>query len=111
MEYLQVKLDQDPQSPQLQADQASFHAILGQREESLAILEALEARETEFDLEIMFSLASTYEELGDRDRALDWLEAAMSHDMSFKKVDRYPVLKNLQTHPRYIALRSQYEEK
>ncbi len=111
MEYLQVQLDQDPQSPHLQADQASFLAILGQREESLAILEALEARETEFDLEIMFNLASTYEELGDRDRALDWLETAMSQDISFKKVDHYPVLKDLQSHPRYIALRSRYEEK
>ena len=58
----------------------------------------------------MFSMASTYEELGDRGRALDWLEKAMALELSFKKVDHYPVLKNLRSHPRYIALRKQYGE-
>jgi hypothetical protein len=92
------------------ADEASFCAILGPRDKALQILAVMEARGDELNFQTMFSMASTYEELGKRERALDWLEAAVERDLSFKKVDHYPVLMNLQSHPRYIALREKYGE-
>jgi len=110
MEFLQVELAQDPENADYKADHASFSAILGSRETALAILADLETNYSELNPGIMFSMASTYEELGDRGRALDWLEKAMAQELSFKKVDHYPVLKNLRSHPRYIALRKKYGE-
>jgi tetratricopeptide (TPR) repeat protein/TolB-like protein len=110
MALLQVELERDPDQPDLMADNASFCSILGSSEKSLAILAELEARQDELDAQTMFNMASTYEELGDRDKALDWLETAASMDLSFKKVDHYPVLRNLRSHPRYIALREKYGE-
>ena len=110
MELLQVLLIQDPESINNKADHASFCAILGSPETSLAILADLEANLSKLDSGTMFSMASTYERLGNRNRALDWLEKALGKDMSFKKMDHYPVLKNLQSHPRYIALRNKYGE-
>ena len=110
MELLVIEMAQDPDSPHLMADQASFCANLGQPEKALTILAELEARPQDLDAEIMFSLSSTYEELGDRDKALDWLDIAVEKTLSFKKVDHYPVLRNLRPHPRYIALREKYAD-
>ena len=110
MEILQIQLSQDPDDPHFMADHASFSAILGHPEKALAILAELEVWRSELDPEIMFSMASTYEELGDRGRALDWLETAVAKALSFKKVDHYPVLMNLRSDPRYIALRKKYGE-
>ena len=108
MELLQIELMRDPGSAENKANHAAFCAVLGPRETALAILADLETNHSELDPRVMFSMASTYEELGDRDRALDWLETAVYKALSFKKVDHYPVLKNLRSHPRYIALREQY---
>ena len=110
MELLQAELARDPGNVVNQADHAAFCAILGPRETALAILAELETRQSELGPNVMFSMASTYEELGDRDRALDWLEAAVDKALSFKTVDHYPVLKNLRSHPRYVALRKRYGE-
>jgi len=108
MELLQVLLVQDPDDPGNKADHASFCQKLGEPEKARAILADLEANYSELSPYIMFSMASTYEELGERDLALDWLEKALGEDISFKKVEHYPVLKNLQSHPRYIAMRKKY---
>ena len=110
MEMLQVRLLQDPEDPTNKSDHASFCQKLGEPGKARAILDDLEANYSQLDPSVMFSMASTYEELGERDRALDWLEKAVSEELSFKKVDHYPVLKNLQSHPRYIAMRKKYGE-
>jgi serine/threonine-protein kinase len=110
MELLQIELARDPHGLEFKADHAAFCAILGPRETALAILADLETNISILEPRVMFSMASTYEELGDRNRALDWLETAVNKDLSFKKVDHYPTLMNLRSHPRYIALRKQYGE-
>ncbi len=108
MELLQVLLVQDPDDPGNKADHASFCQKLGEPEKARAILADLEANYSELPPYVMFNMASTYEELGERELALDWLEKAVGKELSFKKVERYPVLMNLQSHPRYIAMRKKY---
>lgn len=110
LELVLVQRQQYPKDPDLMSDHASFCAILGPREKSLDLLKKLETEYPELEAGILFSIASTYEELGERERSLDWLETAVEKELSFRKMDNYPVLKNLQTHPRYIALRKKYEE-
>jgi len=111
MELVQVEMEKYPDDLQYEAERASFLANLGEPDQAREILDQLENGSADLNPDLMFTMASTYEELGERERALDWLEKALAGDISFKKVDRYPVLKNLRTHPRYIALRQQYEEK
>ncbi len=46
-------------------------------------------------------IVDTYERLGRRERALDWLERACDTDLSLAKIEFYPGLRELRTHDRY----------
>ncbi len=56
----------------------------------------------------MFIAADVYEQLGHRDQALDWLEKACAADLSLAKVEFYPGLRELRTHPRYRDIVARY---
>jgi hypothetical protein len=54
---------------------------------------------------VLATLATTYEELGDRAAALNWLGRAIDAGYSIKRVERSPWLKDLRADPRYTPLR------
>ena len=56
------------------------------------------------DASLMATLAMTYEELGDRSKALDWLDQALKAGYSIKRVERSPWLKDLRADERYTRL-------
>ena len=56
------------------------------------------------DASLLATLATTYEELGDRSKALDWLDQAIKAGYSLKRVDRSPWLKDLRADERYTRL-------
>ncbi|MBU1074162.1 tetratricopeptide repeat protein, partial [bacterium] len=82
------------------SDLASYHAHLGQSEQSLALSAQLEEKE-DVIAEVMFIIADAYEQMGRREKALDWLERACAADLSLAKIELYPGLRELRTHPRY----------
>ncbi|MGD9548203.1 MAG: protein kinase [Candidatus Krumholzibacteriia bacterium] len=98
-----------PADPILMADLASIAAHLGRPGRSRELLAAAEALPG-LDPEVMYSLADTWELLGDRNAAFTWLEQAVAHDLSLRKIDRYPSLRNLRSSERYLALQSRYRE-
>jgi tetratricopeptide (TPR) repeat protein/tRNA A-37 threonylcarbamoyl transferase component Bud32 len=57
------------------------------------------------DAGLLATLATTHEELGDREKALDWLEQALKAGYSVKRVERSPWLKDLRADERYTRLR------
>ena len=57
------------------------------------------------DPRVLSSVATTYEELGDRVRALAWLEQAIRAGYSVRRIDRSPWLKDLRGDERYARLR------
>ena len=95
------------------ADLASAYAVLAQLS---AGPEAQEYRSRAFNLialieqqprdaGVLSTVATTYEELGDRSKALDWLEQAIKAGYSLKRIERSPSLKELRGDARYNRLR------
>ena len=58
------------------------------------------------DANLLATLATTYEELGDRSKALDWLGQAIKAGYSLKRIERSPWLKDLRGDERYKGLRN-----
>lgn len=53
---------------------------------------------------LMFILAAIWEDLGDRDRALDWLQRAVDGGFPASQIESYPGFAALLADPRYVAL-------
>jgi tetratricopeptide (TPR) repeat protein len=99
--------------PALLADLASGHAVLAllidgsekqtHRSRALTLLELAgpQAR----DARILTTMATTYEELGDRPKALEWLARAIKAGQSLRSIERSPWLKDLHGDERYQRLR------
>jgi len=94
----------------LRSDLASFHVRLGEFDVARDLLDELEG-ESSLGIPVMFNLASSYEQIGDRTKALFWLEKAIAADLSLSQVENYPGLRNLRTHPRFLELRERYGKK
>ena len=56
------------------------------------------------DATLLATLATTYEELGDRSTALEWLDQAIKAGYSIKRLERSPWLKDLRADERYAQL-------
>jgi serine/threonine-protein kinase len=57
------------------------------------------------DGDVLATIGTTYEELGDRSKALDWLGQAVKEGYSVKRLERSPWLKDLRTDERYARMR------
>ena len=77
----------NPRQPPLLAQLADAYSMLGQRAEALAAATAVERLGTT-DMDAMFNLASAYEQIGERDRALQWLAKALAAGYPREAVDR-----------------------
>jgi TolB-like protein/Tfp pilus assembly protein PilF len=80
-------------------------ALAGDRAGAEALLRRLESQGRSGGHVPPYEIAKVYEALGQRDRAVEWLERAYrqrSHSMVFLKID--PQLRSLRSDPRYRAL-------
>jgi serine/threonine protein kinase/Tfp pilus assembly protein PilF len=59
----------------------------------------------QLDASVLARLATTYEELGERTKALEWLERAIGAGYPLRRIERSPWLKDLRTDERYTRLR------
>jgi len=86
---------------------AHVYALMGRREEALAIVSALLALAKQRYVS-PYGIASIYASLGDTDMALDWLEKAHAeHDQTLVWVKAHPRLDILHDEPRYKAILDQ----
>jgi len=91
---------------------ADGYAVLGlltsgeerdnQRSRARSLLTLLEQQNP--DSTVLFGIGSTYEELGDRPKAFDWLGRALKAGLSPKKIERSPWLKDLRGDAGYARL-------
>jgi hypothetical protein len=51
----------------------------------------------------MFTVASTFEVLGDRTKALEWLARSVKAGYRVRTVERSPFLKELRNDPGYVS--------
>jgi Flp pilus assembly protein TadD/tRNA A-37 threonylcarbamoyl transferase component Bud32/TolB-like protein len=98
-----VRLQSEPDNPEVLSDLASYYAIMGNRPESERILDYVVALEPA-DPIMIFRIAETYEQLGERELALKWIGQALERGAPAVKVRRYPGLRELRADPRYREL-------
>jgi eukaryotic-like serine/threonine-protein kinase len=92
----------NPRQPSLLAELADSYSMLGQRAEALDAAAAVE-RLGSGDADAMFNVASAYEQTGDRDLALKWLDKATAAGYSREAIERSPGLAELRKDARYTA--------
>lgn len=93
----------DERDPNLLVDLAGYHGMLGERTEGLALLEqVLKAPPT--SAELMCAVGQSFEDLGERKRALEWIGKALSAGYPRAGIEGSPALQNLTRDPRYRGL-------
>jgi eukaryotic-like serine/threonine-protein kinase len=102
----------NPHDASVLGDMADYDSMLGRRANALRALD----RALKFDPkdpELMLKAAEVYNQLGDRDRSIHWLQRALAAGYSLTMVRDTPVLDNLRSDSRVMALlrgRSSSEE-
>ncbi len=93
----------NPREPEILASLADSYSILGRRSEAraaVASVERLEAR----DPGILFTVANACEQMGERARALQWLEKAVAGGYDRASIERSPWLEALRKDERFVQL-------
>ncbi|MCL4847840.1 MAG: tetratricopeptide repeat protein [Acidobacteria bacterium] len=102
-ELAELERTLDPLSAEIHADLADCYANLDKpREARAAAAEA--ARLGTDQAAVASSLAETYEHLGNRSAALEWIEKALALGYPVDPIERAPGLATLRADPRYRAL-------
>jgi serine/threonine-protein kinase len=101
----QAKRDVNPRDSEVLCDLAMYHAMLGEQTRARAPLERAKALVT--DVDVMFSIGIVYEQLGEREQALEWISKALENGYSPGLALRSPTLQELREDERFERLNSQ----
>jgi tetratricopeptide (TPR) repeat protein len=85
---------------------AGYYGILGNRDKALPLISEMLSLFPE-DVHVIFEAGHTYEQLGMRERALEWIGKALKKGYPRAEIERSPFLQRLRTDRRYQALLSQ----
>jgi serine/threonine-protein kinase len=108
IEVGEARFDSGDESPVLLARLASCHAMVDGRDRALVLLDEVIARLPP-QAQVMGMIAEAYEDLGERERALEWIERAVEHGLSVDWVDERPALSRLKEDPGFRALSERIE--
>ena len=100
VEIGEAELVDHPDDPEILAQVAGSYGMLGDRERGLALARRAAAQTGMSDV-VMGQLAEAFEDLGERDAALEWLARALDNGLKPVWVERRPSLQELRTDPRY----------
>jgi tetratricopeptide (TPR) repeat protein len=82
---------------------AGYYVILGEKERALSILEqALTIAPN--DWWVLYNHGHAYEQLGEREKALDWIDKALKAGYPRKEIERDPWLADLRADERFQQL-------
>jgi tetratricopeptide (TPR) repeat protein/TolB-like protein len=98
------EVEEDPDDISVQADLASYYGTMGDETRSLSYLERVIASNPT-DVDVIFRVAETCEELGRREQALEWIGKALEQGCSPTRIDRYPGLRALRGDQRFEKLK------
>jgi len=108
-ELVTARLETTPDDVKLLIDLASYRVQLGDEAAARELLVRI------LDLDItssgkMFDLGTLYEELGERDEAIEWLGRALEAGFPLYVIESYEVFEELRMDPRYADLAAEYKE-
>ena len=86
---------------------ASYYAHLDYRVKAIEHLDDVEKMDPA-NLDIIFDIGDVYEQLGDRERALVWMEKAIKNNYSLAKFTNNPGLTDLMADERFKKLIDKY---
>ncbi len=102
-ELAEARLAERPDDHGLMATLAGYCAMLQNRERGLELLESVVAAEPTNPI-IIQQIAEIFEDLGDRDRALEWVERSFEAGVSPQRFEGRPTLHKLVADERFQAL-------
>ena len=103
LQLLQAELDNFPDSPNLKSRAAMFNAKLGNLDGARAYINTLSLTPSSEPVQL-YRAVITYEILAERERALEFLEAALNADYPLIEIYNDPELSQLRQDPSYHRL-------
>jgi tetratricopeptide (TPR) repeat protein len=104
IEVCEASLAAAPGDPLLMAILAGYYGMLGEdRQRGLELLDRATSAKIA-DAQLMSVIGESYEDLGDRNRALDWLGRALENGVTLAQLERMPSLDELREDPRFVVL-------
>jgi tetratricopeptide (TPR) repeat protein len=101
----QKQVNVNPSNADARTALALYYAKVGDRTHALANLQ-ISADNAALSSEIELRVADTYELMGDRNRAFEWLATAIRSGLSFKQIEDDPDLEQLRRDSQFTELRS-----
>ena len=97
------QLSVNPDDPDIMASLGGYYAMIGARDSARLCTER-SLRLNRNDASILFRAGTTYEAIGDRERALQWIGKALDAGYSVSEISSQPELRELYADARYTAL-------
>ena len=91
------------EAQQQRADLAGYHAVLGETAKARALLAQVIA-EAPNDPNVMEAIGESFDDLGDRQQALEWIGRALEAGFSRAVVENSPALRELRSDPGFAKL-------
>lgn len=102
VEHALEDLSVNPNDVETLANLSNYYAELGKQEESLSYLEKVfKLASGNMSLNLLLTVGYTYEELGNRDKALEWTKQAIAKGYPVSYLKRDPEMNDLVNDPRF----------
>ena len=108
VELGEAKLAEFPRDAGHLAAMAGYLMKLGEKSRALKCLERFLSLDSH-PPQAMFAIADVYEQMGQRELALQWIESAVAGGFATTEIIRYPGMGDLRADQRYRALMARYE--
>ena len=92
-----------PDDPELLSDLAGYHAMLSDTKSARGLLEKAIAC-SPIDPRVEATIGETWEDLGERKQALEWIRKALEHGVPSSYFEQRPLLRDLLADARYGAM-------
>ncbi|NGX53859.1 MAG: hypothetical protein K1000chlam4_00579, partial [Chlamydiae bacterium] len=99
-EIAEAELKTDSLNTVILSDLASYYEKLGEDARARLLLDKAVTLDTQ-DIDVIMHIDETYEKLGERDTALEWIARALESGALPSRIDRYPGLRKLRADPSY----------
>ncbi len=96
----------NPRDSGLLIDLGGYYGMLGERATGLAVLERV-LKTPPTDADSMAAIGESFEDLGERDRAVEWIGKALKAGFSAATLEEGPALRELRSDPRFKKLISE----
>jgi serine/threonine protein kinase/tetratricopeptide (TPR) repeat protein len=106
IDYGEEQLSVNANDPEVLADLAGYYATLGNREKATNLLDRVVAL-IPIDYSIIFQIGEVYEQLGERDLALEYIELALKNGFSLAYIENNPELQGLKNDIRFKKMLQQ----